>query len=388
MNASAAHARAWTTSNPDAHPPAAFAGRPTYQGAANLGDILWFCSVDMNHIYYVSPECQRLTARGRDEIHKNPRLLLAAIHPEDRGRVLAFLERRPEHREQEFYRIITSSGSTRSVRHTIFAIQGGARSIGSLGVAEDVTVLGELQEQLRQSQKIDSLGQLSLGVIHDLNNLLGLIGGYCELAGKTPDPAKRTEYLEGITQTVGSAARLTNRVLDFVRGRTAGGALLDLNDWLARMRDLLEVMVGAGIPLELKFGSNLPKVLVDQSGLEQLLFNLVLNAREALSDGGTLTIQTDVIFVTAEPHHFGKSVRPGTYVLLRVIDTGRGMDSGTLQRAFDPLFTTKPPGKGSGLGLSVAYVFVKQNGGEILIDSEQGRGTSVSVLLPCEAVGE
>ncbi len=240
------------------------------------------------------------------------------------------------------------------------------------------------EEQLRQSQKMEAVGVLAGGVAHDFNNLLSVILCYADLSRSklSPDDLLR-EDIEEITKAAKRAADLTRQLLMFSRQQVLEPKVLVLDDVLASMEKMFQRILGADVDLVFLPGSSLGRVRVDPTGLEQVIMNLIVNARDAMPQGGKITIETGDVLLDDEyaKHHLG--VTPGPYVMLAVTDTGRGIDRATQARIFEPFFTTKAKGKGTGLGLSTVFGIVKQSGGSIWLYSEPGRGTTFKVFLPC-----
>ncbi|MEO8593458.1 MAG: ATP-binding protein [Candidatus Solibacter sp.] len=241
----------------------------------------------------------------------------------------------------------------------------------------------ELEDQLLHSQKMEAVGRLAGGVAHDFNNLLTVILGYNEMVREhlRLNPAA-LEYAEEIRHAAERASSLTNQLLAFSRRQVAVPRVVDLNEIVEGIDKMLRRIIGEDVQLELRLAPGLPAVKVDPSHIDQVIMNLAVNSRDAMPEGGILTIETSVVQLTDAyaGHHIG--VQPGRYVMLAVSDTGMGMDAATKLRLFEPFFTTKEKGKGTGLGLSIVYGIVKQNGGEILVYSELGRGTVFKIYLP------
>lgn len=240
------------------------------------------------------------------------------------------------------------------------------------------------EEQLRQSQKMDAIGQLAGGVAHDFNNLLTAICGHSELSLKllTPqDPLHR--HLEQIKKSGERAAALTRQLLAFSRKQILQPKIIDLNQIVVDMNKMLQRLIGEDIDLLMGLAAVPGKVKADPNQIEQILLNLSINARDAMPKGGRLTIETSNVDLSEEFSRDHVSVRPGQYVMLAVSDNGCGMDAETQAHIFEPFFTTKEVGKGTGLGLATVYGIVKQSEGTIWLYSEVGRGTAFKIYLPC-----
>jgi two-component system NtrC family sensor kinase len=241
----------------------------------------------------------------------------------------------------------------------------------------------EIAEQaLRQSQKMEAVGQLTGGVAHDFNNLLTIIIGNLGIAKRGVVEARAERALNNALVGAERAAQLTQRLLAFSRRQPLNPRVLDANKLIVSISDLLTRTLGEDIELETIGGAGLWSVEVDASELESTLLNLALNARDAMPDGGKLTIETSNAYLDDEYCRHNEGVGPGQYVLIAVSDSGAGMSSETIDRAFEPFFTTKEAGKGTGLGLSQVYGFMKQSEGHVKIYSEPGEGTTIKLYLP------
>ena len=302
---------------------------------------------------------------GRDDA-----LALAA------ARELANLENRLRHRD----------GTPRWFSWTAAPVDGHVSAVGRHITAEKQAsvLLRQAEETLRQAQKMEAVGQLTGGIAHDFNNLLTGTMGALELIGNRIAQGRLGElnrYLEAARTGMERAAALTHRLLAFSRRQTLDPKPVQANRLVADMEELIRRTTGPSIRLTVALAGQPWTTLCDPNQLENALLNLCINARDAMPDGGHLTIET--ANVTMEPGHaFGRELEPGDYVGVTVSDTGVGMPPEVVGRAFDPFFTTKPIGQGTGLGLSMAYGFARQSGGQIRIHSAVGLGTSVRVLLP------
>jgi PAS domain S-box-containing protein len=269
----------------------------------------------------------------------------------------------------------------------LLRVSGRAVSDGDQGTAfelfaEDVTERRALEQQLRQSQKMEAIGRLAGGIAHDFNNLLMVISGYSEflLERLGPDPALRgpAQEIAGASQR---ASSLTRQLLAFSRKQMLAPKILDLNGVVTENLKMLTRVIGEDIDLVMVPAASLGAVRADAGQIEQVIMNLAVNARDAMPSGGKLTIETSNISLDEEYARFHAPLRPGDYVLLSISDTGLGMDSDTQSHIFEPFFTTKGP-KGTGLGLSTVYGIVKQSGGYIWVFSESGKGTTFKIYLP------
>jgi PAS domain S-box-containing protein len=264
------------------------------------------------------------------------------------------------------------------------------KPIGFRGTTRDVTErnrvereMAELQEQLRQSQKMEAVGRLAGGIAHDFNNLLTVMKGYSQLSLldlKESDPLR--ENIQEIEKATQRATDLTRQLLAFSRRQILNLKVLDLNALLKDLDKMLRRIIGEDIELVTLLSENLGRVKIDPNQIEQVVFNLAANARDAMPSGGKLTIETADVELDETYAHAHVSVIPGHYVMLSVSDTGVGMSQEVKERVFEPFFTTKEQGKGTGLGLSMVYGIVKQSNGNIWVYSEPGHGTAFKIYLP------
>jgi nitrogen-specific signal transduction histidine kinase len=240
----------------------------------------------------------------------------------------------------------------------------------------------QLEEQFRQAQKMEAVGHLAGGVAHDFNNMLGVIIGYCDLAKGRPSLEGAVRDIGQINKAAQRAATLTRQLLAFSRQQVLRPRVLNLNDVVKDVSQMLLRVIPDDISLAFVPAPSLGSVKADLGQIEQVLMNLVLNARDAMPQGGKIEIKTANVALDDTCSNTHQEVKPGPYVLLSFSDTGCGMDSKTMSRIFEPFYTTKPPGAGTGLGLSMVYGVIRQSGGYIWVYSEPAQGTTFKIYLP------
>jgi len=312
-----------------------------------------------------------------------------ALKPEEQQELLARIERDGRVRDVALQYRKEGSGEWRWALISVESlVVDGERSV--LAIARDVTEDRMLQARLRQSQKMDAVGQLAGGIAHDFNNLLTVIRANTELViGDLPSAEPVQDDLNSIIEAVDRAAALTRQLLAFSRTQALDIRPVDLNETLRTAGHMMARMLGPGITFEWRLG-DVSFVLADRGQVEQILMNLLVNARDAMHDGGLIELETAAVTVTSETFSeqvTGISVEPGEYVRWTVTDHGHGMSPETRARAFEPFFTTKEQGRGTGLGLATVYGIVKQSQGYIWIDSTPAVGTAVHVYLPVAGKG-
>ena len=330
-----------------------------------------------------NPAAERLFGYTREEILGRD---VSILHPRAPGQTSTLLEAvlRGDIAEEAAAARRRKDGSIVQVSLTLFPLRnldGGI--IGMSAVARDTTERSELDAQVRQAQKMEAIGRLAGGVAHDFNNLLTVIGAHSAFLLESLDPTDpQYEDAEAIHKAGNRAAGLTGQLLAFSRKQLLKPTRLALNAIIEDTRKMLERLLGADIRIVTNLAVDLGSVIADASQFDQVLMNLAVNARDAMPDGGRLTITTSNVDLTADLNAARRVIPPGNYVLLEVADTGVGMDAAVQTRLFEPFFTTKAPGKGTGLGLATVYGIVKQSGGYILATSAPGKGTTFQVYLP------
>ena len=354
------------------------------QLAEAIQEVFFLVDPYLTQMFYVSPAYEDIYGRSCESLYANPQSLFEGVHADDLARVTE--STMPEGRIIPFdveFRLVRPDGEERTVRARGFSIFDTTGEIYRFaGVAEDVTERRTLEAQIRQANKMDAIGQLASGVAHDFNNLLTVILGFGELLTSDAELATRHgKDLGEIVRAAERAAGLTRQLLAFSRQQTLHAAPLDVNALIEDMTGMLGRLIGEHIEVALRLAPDLPMALADPGQIEQVVMNLVVNARDAMAGGGTVTIETTAIDLDNSWFH-EEAIMDGRYVMLSVTDTGSGMSKETQRRLFEPFFTTKPPGKGTGLGLSTAYGIVKQSKGYIWVYSELGSGTTFKVYLP------
>jgi len=352
------------------------------QLADNLQEIFWMTDAASGRFLYASPMYETIWGRSREALYSEPRNWVDAIHAEDRDRVVAV--RRQAGAYDQVYRVIGSDGCTRWVHDRAFPVRNSAGEVHRIvGTVVDITEQRRLEEQFHHAQKMEAIGQLAGGVAHDFNNLLAIISGQVELLLlAAPSDTRLQRDLEPIRSAAARAADLTRQLLAFSRKQVLELRLVDLNALIAESKSILERVIGAGIELSFVPDPGIARVKADAGQLNQVLLNLVVNARDAMPNGGKISIQTKNIEARDACKIPGFELTTGRCVLLTLSDNGCGMSEEVKARAFEPFFTTKEPGKGTGLGLAVVDGIIKQRGGGIELISAPGRGTTLNIYLP------
>jgi PAS domain S-box-containing protein len=278
-------------------------------------------------------------------------------------------------------RFNSKSRGVRAVRISAETIMLGDLSC-ILAIITDVTSAKSLEEQFRQAQKMEAVGRLAGGIAHDFNNMLSVIMGYCDLAQDHRDLDTVGRDVRQIKKAAQRAAKLTGQLLAFSRQQVVRPSILNLNVVVREIFQMLLRVIAADVRLLFEPAENLGNVKADLGQIEQILMNLVMNARDAMSQGGSIVIETANVELDENYSCRHPNVKPGAYVMLSVSDTGHGMDSGTLSKIFEPFFTTKSPGMGTGLGLSMVYGAMEQANGHIVAYSEESKGTTFKLYFP------
>jgi two-component system, cell cycle sensor histidine kinase and response regulator CckA len=339
-------------------------------------------TIDDGRYIDVNESFLRVTGYRREEVIGRTSLELKFWErPEDRAKLVDMLGKQGSVRDIEIS-FRTKSGEKRTGLDSGEAIEiAGQKCIFT--IFKDITEQKILEKQLRQAQKMEAIGQLSGGIAHDFNNLLGVIIGYCEvLENQLPPTSSLLKECEQIRKAGESAASLTRQLLAFSRQQILEPRVMDLNAVVLDMERMLRRLIGEDIDLCTALDASLGSIMADRGQIEQVIMNLVVNARDAMPQGGRLTIETSNVELGEDYVRQHPQQQSGPHVLLSVTDTGMGMDAETQARIFDPFFTTKELGKGTGLGLSTVYGVVRQSGGHIWVYSEVRLGTTFKIFLP------
>lgn len=348
-------------------------------------DIFWFMALNPERMTYLSPAFEKTWGIPVSAVYERPGAWLEYVHAADRERVenaLQVFHSGKSHQFWEEFRVVRADGDVRSVVARGTLIRGDAGlAESSSGIIRDVTERKQLEEEFRQSQKMEAIGQLAGGVAHDFNNALSVILGFAELVHDQLGPEDPSQAdLAEVIKAAHSAARLTRQLLAFSRKQILQPLVLDLNIVIAQAHQMLQRLVGEDVEILLRLSPDPGLITADPGQIEQVLMNLSANARDAMPDGGTLTFATASL--THDSATNGLDVGVGSFVVLTVSDTGQGMSEAVLEKLFEPFFTTKSLDKGTGLGLSTVYGIVKQSGGSIRVDSNPGQGTTFTFYFP------
>jgi two-component system, cell cycle sensor histidine kinase and response regulator CckA len=350
----------------------------------NAADMIAVVAPDGRRLYN-SPACARILGFSNEELENTS--FFEQVHPDDRQLAEQAAKEATSGSEGRTvqYRMRHKDGSWHVIESGASAILNAQKQVEKLVIVNrDVSERRQLEEKFRQAQKMEAVGRLSGGVAHDFNNLLGVIIGYAEFLQESLDPENTLRSsVDEILKAGKRAASLTRQLLAFSRQQVLDPKVLDLNGVVSDMEKMLRRLIGEDIELSTVLGPDLGRLKADQGQLEQVVMNLVVNARDAMPQGGKLVIETqDMVMDEAFIRRYPYPVQAGPYVCLTVTDSGIGMDAETKARAFEPFFTTKEKGKGTGLGLSTVYGVVKQSGGYIDIYSAPGAGTTFKIYLP------
>ena len=355
------------------------------QVVENIAGVYWMTDVVKKRMLYVSPSYEKTWGRSCLSLHQSPHEWLEAVHPEDRKRVRQAVSKQARGEYQEEYRVVRPDGTVRWIRDCAFPIHDSNGEVYRIaGVAEDITERRELEEQFRQSQKMEAMGALAAGIAHDFNNILSVINGNAELA--LQDVAARHPALSSLNEILKAGRRARNlvqQILTFTRLQQPQRQVIALGPLVNETVAFLRVTLPASVDLSVALAADAPNVLVNATQVQQVLLNLCTNAWHALEgEAGRIEVQLRSVPVDAEMARRRTDLQVGLYACLSVRDTGTGMDEATQNRIFEPFFTTKSQGQGTGLGLSVAHGIMSSHQGAIVVASELGTGTTIQLYFP------
>lgn len=353
--------------------------------ADNIEEVFWVSQPD-GQVVYASPAFERVWGRPCKDLYETSQLWLDSVHPEDRERIRAVVRAATGMRAESAreYRICRPDGTIRWIRDRGSPVRDDrGQIVRFVGIAEDVTEQHGLEDQLRAAQKMESLGLLAGGVAHDFNNMLAVIAS-CSgmLSDEVPKGSSQRELVDEIDNAVERATGLTRQLLAFSRRQVTEPRVIDLNQVVNETRKMLRRMVGEDIILSVSLEPELGHVRADPGYVVQVLMNLAVNARDAMPRGGSLSLSTRNVTLTAEATRGHPGAKPGPAVELTVADTGSGIAADIQQRIFEPFFTTKGIGRGTGMGLAVVHGIVDQAGGFIELESQPNIGTTFRIYLP------
>ena len=334
-------------------------------------------------VTYINPTVKAITGYAPEEFYADPRLSVKIVHPDDRPLMEKVLRGGSPSGSAINLRFLHRNGNVVWIeqRHMLVEEQNGRLAIEC--IARDITGRKQMEDELRHAQKMEAIGRLAGGVAHDFNNLLTVINGYSDLLlNEFPNTSQVRENLVEIKRAGEHAAALTRQLLAFGRRQMLQPTVLNVNTIVENNSKIIRRILGEGIEFVTSLDPDLRSVRADTGQIEQILMNLAVNSRDAMPQGGKLTIETRNVVPDETSPRNGLSDNTGRHVMLTMTDTGSGMDPAIQARIFEPFFTTKEPGRGTGLGLSIVYGAVKQSNGTIQVSSEPGKGTAFTIHLP------
>jgi PAS domain S-box-containing protein len=356
------------------------------QLAENITDVFWITSPDRQKIHYISHAYELIWGRSTEALYAHPEQWVETVLPADRERVLAAFAtlRDNEPRISVEYRIARPDGAVRWIHDRGFQVRDIAGKVVRLtGIATDITEHKQLEAQLFQSQKMETVGRLAGGVAHEFNSILTAIIGQSELLLEDlPAGSPLSRNATEISKAADRAAGLTRQLLAYGRKQFLHPKILDLNQVVAGMEGMFRHLMGGDVDVRIISAADLHAVKADAGQIEQVIINMAINARDAMPCGGKLTLETaNVTFDHGRADRYPE-MKPGDYVMLAITDTGTGMTAEIKAHVFEPFFSTKDVGRGTGLGLATCYGIIKQSGGHISVYSEPGRGSTFKIYLP------
>ncbi len=356
------------------------------QLAENINDVFWMTSPDLQQVLYVSPAYEQVWGRSAAKACENPHEWSDAIVPAERDRVFAVFGKLigDEASVSVEFQISRPNGELRWIHSRGFQVRDASGKVIRLtGIDTDITTRKQLEARSFQSQKLETVGKLAGGIAHEFNSILTAIIGQCELLlSDVPPGGAAAKSATEISQAAGRAVTLTRQLLAYGRKQFLKPETLDLNRIIEGMEGVFHHLMGGEVTTQIVSSPDLQAVKADAGQIEQVIMNMVINARDAMPNGGKLTMETANVSFEEESVGRYPELKAGKYVMLAITDTGAGMNEQVKARLFEPFFTTKGVGEGTGLGLSSCYGIIKQSGGHISVYSELGRGTTFKIYLP------
>ncbi len=362
-----------------------------YEAAIRGSEVgLWDWNILTNEVFY-SPHFKGLLGYSDEEFPNVVSSFLNVLHPDDLPGIEEAIKRHLEEHEPYniIYRLRAKSGEYRRFSCCGKALwNGDGRPYRMAGSFVDITERLFMEERIRRSQRIEAVGRLAGGIAHDFNNMLGVILGHCNSLEETlPATVPEWRKVRHIKEAATRSAGLTRQLLAYSRNQILVLKVMDLNSIIGDLSAMLDSLIGDDVELVVRPGSQLSYIKADPGQMSQVVINLVMNARDAMPEGGQVQIATSNVTMTELPRPGTPPIAPGPYVMLSVSDSGCGIEPETLDHIFEPFFTTKNPGEGTGLGLATVYGIVKQSGGYVVAESTIGQGSTFKIYLP-QAVGE
>jgi len=351
--------------------------------ADTIQEVFWIRDAGDHHLLFVSPAFEEVFGRPSEAVLADVNAFFEFVHPDDRERLRAVQPLRERGRSDIDYRIVRPDGSIRWIHSRSFPVRDASGHVVRIvGAAEDVTERRALEDRMHHAMKMEAVGRLAGGVAHDFNNVLTVVLGLAEtlLLDKTPEDPDHA-MLREIRAAALRGAGMSRQLLAFSRRESFDARVIDANASVQGVVELLQRLIGADVELRTQLGAGPLAVEADAGQLEQALVNLAVNARDAMPEGGTLTLATEGVVTGASPAQHA-ALPAGAWVMIAVSDSGTGMDPETMSRVFEPFFTTKKAGKGTGLGLVMVDAVVEQARGHLCVHSTRGEGSRFEIFLP------